>query len=36
MMNTIESPVVMNKEKFRSYKTVRLVSKILAYILLTV
>ena len=36
MMNTIETPVVAKPEKFRSYKTIRLVSKILAYVLLTI
>lgn len=36
MMNTIETPVVAKPEKFKSYKTIRLVSTILAYVLLAV
>ena len=34
MMNTIETPLTKKPEQFRSYKTMRLVSTILAYVLL--
>lgn len=36
MMNTIDTPISMKQEKFRSYKSIRLVSKILAYALLVI
>ena len=37
MMNTVNTPETnVTVEKFRSYKTMRLVSKIIAYVLLVI